>query len=832
MKKQFLASILSLSMIFTSSQMIAFSVNANEKIHNAKFNELFYEDITEGLQLNEQNMLSENTESDSSDEIVEDTVTKVAEINGEYYSSLSEAISAAYDGDIICLLSDVNESITLNKAIEVDGKNQYTICGQTILKSGTLKNVTLTTNIQKFLTIGSNEQTKIKMENVTIKYPVKEIRATGLTSIFAGNNAEITIENCLFTNEATNIGDGYSAEEWSYGLYTENQSTNGKVFFIRSKFEGAFRTMLPNIDGNFEIIDSTFINTIASTNGSGGSTCITTSNSESHNFTIKGNTFDNAGSFYFQKTENAQVTDNIFKFDKFENYIQTKDTANHELNLTDNEFEMGDNCIVSVDVDKAPIIYPAGDRAFNYWAWAKTPQDSRPADYRSYVYAYNEDGSKTFYPQSDAALDAFLNPYVGNISPKSNDVVQINQELTLSQNSTIPENVTLVINDNAKLTIPDGVKLENSGIIVNQHKIDVIGIFENTGSASIKSSVIFNVSQQEAQITVFDSSDMEVQVSNSGVYYLADGDYKYTVSLSGYYQVNGDFTVLGSSQQILVELKKIPTSSSTTTTKYSIKKPSDIKNGSLVVNKYSAEKGSTVSITATPDIGYKIDKLAVYTSEGNEITLVNNGDGKFTFQMPNGNVSIEVSFKEIPKADFIDVKPDTWYADAVEYVFENSMMNGTSDNEFSPNQTTTRGMIVTILYRLENEPEVYGVTSFIDVTDDKYYSDAIKWAAQNGIISGVTNTEFAPDNYITREQMAVILYRYSKFKGYDISNSADISSYKDAANIGEYAYAAMSWANATGLITGTSINELKPSGNAVRAQVATILMRFCENIVK
>ena len=181
---------------------------------------------------------------------------------------------------------------------------------------------------------------------------------------------------------------------------------------------------------------------------------------------------------------------------------------------------------------------------------------------------------------------------------------------------------------------------------------------------------------------------------------------------------------------------------------------------------------------------------------------------------------------------FEDVYVSDWYFDAVQYVYENDMMAGTSDITFSPNQTTTRGMIETILYRLEGEPTVTGKTPFTDVTADQYYANAVAWAVQNGIVAGSDATTFAPNNAITREQMAAILYRYAQFKGYDVSAKADLSTYIDAADVSAYATDAMAWASQTGLITGTSATTLSPAGQATRAQVATILMRFCENIAK
>jgi len=276
--------------------------------------------------------------------------------------------------------------------------------------------------------------------------------------------------------------------------------------------------------------------------------------------------------------------------------------------------------------------------------------------------------------------------------------------------------------------------------------------------------------------------------------------------------------------------------STSSSDRYEITKPSKVENGSIKVSDSKAEKGDTVTITVTPDEGYELDKLAVYDEDGDKIGLKDKGDGKFTFEMPKSDVEIEVSFAliedETVKANFADVAADAWYADAVQYVYENGMMSGTSETTFSPDLTTTRGMIVTILYRLENEPTVTGTTAFTDVAADQYYANAVAWAAQNGIVSGIDATTFAPNNAITREQMAAILYRYAQFKGYDVSVKADLSVYTDAAQVSTYATDAMAWANGAQLITGISQTTLTPAGNATRAQVATILMRFCENIAK
>lgn len=179
---------------------------------------------------------------------------------------------------------------------------------------------------------------------------------------------------------------------------------------------------------------------------------------------------------------------------------------------------------------------------------------------------------------------------------------------------------------------------------------------------------------------------------------------------------------------------------------------------------------------------------------------------------------------------FSDVKTSAWYHEDVQYVSENGLMKGTGENLFSPDATTTRGMIVTILYRLEGEPSPTGACPFQDVASGKYYEKAITWAAENGIVSGFSADTFGPDQNITREQMAAILYRYATYKKYDVSAAGDLSKFPDADKVSSYAVDAMKWANAAGLINGSNDGKLYPAGNATRAQVAAILTRFCKNI--
>ena len=179
---------------------------------------------------------------------------------------------------------------------------------------------------------------------------------------------------------------------------------------------------------------------------------------------------------------------------------------------------------------------------------------------------------------------------------------------------------------------------------------------------------------------------------------------------------------------------------------------------------------------------------------------------------------------------YADVRAADWYYDAVAFVSANELFTGTGAASFSPDTAMTRAMLVTVLYRLEGEPAVSGANGFMDVASGQWYTNAVIWASENGIVSGYGGSLFGTNDFVTREQMAAILYNYASYKGYDISASAVLTGFDDAGDISAWAGTAMRWANAEGLITGVTSTTLSPSGSATRAQVAMILMRLVQNI--
>lgn len=250
--------------------------------------------------------------------------------------------------------------------------------------------------------------------------------------------------------------------------------------------------------------------------------------------------------------------------------------------------------------------------------------------------------------------------------------------------------------------------------------------------------------------------------------------------------------------------------------------------GSVTANRKQAASGSLVTLTVNPNPGWQLSELIVTGKKGAAVTVSSGTGGKYTFRMPGADVQISAVFIQVSEGTgmpFSDLEPGSWYESAVEYVWKNGLMNGISASAFSPSQTTTRGMIVTILHRMSGEPDG-GNGTFTDLASGAYYRQAVHWAAANGIVTGYGDGRFGPDDPITREQLAEILYRYARLLGMDLSIKANLTGYADYAAISAYALEALSWANGVGLMQGVGENRMSPGGFATRAEVATLLMRF------
>ena len=249
-------------------------------------------------------------------------------------------------------------------------------------------------------------------------------------------------------------------------------------------------------------------------------------------------------------------------------------------------------------------------------------------------------------------------------------------------------------------------------------------------------------------------------------------------------------------------------------------------NGGNAIAKVTKNKGTTIDLAQYAPTKSGATFEGWYADKG--LTK------KITSVKLDANTTVYAKWTEAPVSGlpFKDVKSADWFYNDVKYVYEKGMMAGTAADVFAPNATTTRAMIVTILYRLEGSPAVTGTSAFVDVPAGQWYTDAVNWAAANQIVKGTSATTFAPNASITREQMAAILYRYAQYKGYDVTKQADLSGYSDNGQVSAYAKDALAWANAAKLINGVTNTTLAPQGNATRAQVSAILHRFCDGVVK
>ena len=258
-------------------------------------------------------------------------------------------------------------------------------------------------------------------------------------------------------------------------------------------------------------------------------------------------------------------------------------------------------------------------------------------------------------------------------------------------------------------------------------------------------------------------------------------------------------------------------------------------NGTVTASRQTASKGLTVTLTVKPDQGYKLGDITVTQKSGSQVKLTDKGDGKYTFSMPASAVTVKASFvKDETPVDtglpFADVKTGDWYYEAVKYAYDNKLMDGTSATAFAPLMTTNRAMVVTILWRQAGSPVVDYAMNFSDVEEGLWYSGAVRWAAAEGIVTGYSDTVFAPDDTVTREQLAAILYRYAGNKGYDLSAKGDLNAFTDGGKTSSWAAEAMEWAVGAKLLSGKGGSVLDPAGTATRAEVAQILMNFCQSV--
>ena len=396
-----------------------------------------------------------------------------------------------------------------------------------------------------------------------------------------------------------------------------------------------------------------------------------------------------------------------------------------------------------------------------------------------------------------------------------------------------------VESETPKLTIDDStLTLKDNGNAANGQQVIYVGDGTLDNKGTINADKVDMAGADEFNITLVNNGDKSFAVTTSKSYTLPDYPNQGNNHFQGWRDQDGKNYEGGAKVENI-------TKDMTFTAVWSYIPPAnpnykitigDTEGGTVTADPAAAKAGATVTLTATPDEGYAVGTITVTDRFGDAVKVTENADGTYTFTMPNGQVTVKATFVETeepaPAEPFPDVDENDWFYDEVVYVYENGLMNGVENNQFAPNTATNRAMLATILYRLAGEPAVSGDLPFTDVAAGTWYTDAVLWAAQNGIVNGLGENTFAPMNTLTREQLVTMLYRYAEAKGYDVSASADLSGYPDAGQVQDYAQPAMAWAVAENIIQGMEDGTLKPAGNASRAQIATILMRFCEDVAQ
>lgn len=479
-------------------------------------------------------------------------------------------------------------------------------------------------------------------------------------------------------------------------------------------------------------------------------------------------------------------------------------------------------------------------------------------------------GGSLQLPNSDGKMETFIGTdkearfvlTAGSISMNINPGT-----LTLTENSevTVPENKVayLILGSNkANVTVETGSKITVAGTLnlATGNVVEIAsgatmtvastGIVEVHSTAQLKGDV--NVA---GKVYVFEGKSASTAV-NSAKLNLSAGGVVYAEKnaltadiVNAAYGILSQQEVEHSYKSVTDEIDDPATTfkhqysviipddggSTTTPTSYGIT-VSTAENGTVKSSNSSAAKDATVTITVTPGEGYVLDTLTVTDKDNNTVALTKVSDTQYTFKMPASVVTVKATFKKDegtqPAAmPFNDVSESEWFYEAVKYVYDKGMMNGVSDTSFAPYSNLTRGMIAQVLYNLEGKPAVSG-SAYTDVAADQWYNDAVNWAAQKGIVTGYGDGTFGPMDNITREQMAAILYRYAQYKGYDVSAKGDLTAFTDGNTVSDWAKDAMSWAVGTALFNGKGDGILDPTTTATRAEVAKILMTYCENVAK
>ena len=435
-------------------------------------------------------------------------------------------------------------------------------------------------------------------------------------------------------------------------------------------------------------------------------------------------------------------------------------------------------------------------------------------------------------------------------------------KVELQDDLTINEGETLTVGKDASLTVPDGKTLTNNGTI----NVESGGKLEGTTTGNGTLKIAPTITTQPQDVEVKENETATFTVNATGTEPLSYQWQQSTDNGSNWTEITGETNTTyttgkttmdmnGTQYRCVVKnsIDEVTSDAATLTVTapsepepepeptpppyipptYAVTTP-ETPGGTVTVSPSRASSGRTVTITAAPDTGFALESLTVLDSRGNEIPLTDKGDGKYTFTMPASRVTVEASFTPAP-LPFEDVAPGAWYESAVRYAYFHNIMEGMRETEFAPATALTRAMAVQILYNLEGQPDLSSENlgyPYEDVDAQAWYGNAVYWARITGVATGYGDGTFQPGDSITRQEFAQMLYNYAKYKGYDLTAEGDLAQFPDSESVADWAEAAMRWANGNELINGHDDGTIDAAGIGTRAQAASILMKFDQNLAE
>ena len=721
---------------------------------------------------------------------------------GANYNTLANAISSADSGDTVTLLKDTKEDITIpaGKIITLDlnGNKLTNVSGHTITNNGTL-----------FVTGNGT------VDNI----------AHGKSALYNNTGATATLNGGTFTRSAeagTASPDSANGNSWytvkNYGTMTINSNTTitNTGSYSSAIANGWYDASKAGSNGE-PTCTADAVLTINGGNISGGK--ITVKNDDYGTLSITGGSLSQPLSGLYC-IYNANVT-------AISGGNVNGPVGNY--NGASTEADQGEFSITGGLFSSDPSAYVADD----HYVDASNNGD--------YPYTVKE-GAKpagALIVVKDKTDTAVSSDITGNDEDAINGVISkanvdgVAEAVAPAKKADIVEKSSATVAENDKVEIEVAVKVEAKAADLANGKLTFeaspVATVKVNGTATGTTVPVTNDMLNGNAITVklplptgfkpeqikHISSDGSVEYflktakRGANTFEIKDGCAVFTITKFSTFELSGTVTY--------VEPSYYSGSSSDPTYSVTVDKT---ENGSVTVSPKSASKGDTVTITVKPDSGYVLETLTVTDKNGNELTLKDKGDGKYTFTMPAGKVEVKATFMEDNSVlnFFYDVPNDAYFYEAVKWAVKNGITTGVGNDLFAPEQPCTRAQIVTFLWRAAGSPEPKTASSFTDVPANAYYAKAVAWAVENGITNGMTETTFAPDATCTRGQSVTFLYRALKGSASGSTNFTDVKSdafYADAIN----------WAVANNVTNGTSNTTFSPNADCTRAEIVTFLYR-------